>query len=140
MRRAFSEIVNILILAALLGWLQYGLVAAPEDIPVVIPAGQVSLKLVESWGNKVLWLDARRTARYDEEHVPSALPLNKYDWDQQIDVVLKARPQKEKVVVYCYNADCPAAEKIADRLINEVKMKDVVVLYDGWNAWKKAHP
>lgn len=86
----------------------------------------------------LLWLDARPTAAFAQEHIPEALPLNEDQWDVQIETVLLRWQPGTRVVVYCDDTACAASRHVAERLRQDYRLPDVWVLHGGWTAWRKA--
>ncbi len=131
--RSGPDILIIVMLTAILAWVHFGL-----SIPFM--KGAVSLKTAQSWGDSALWLDARSRSDYEAEHIPGAIPLNVDNWEEDITTVRAVQIHKKKIVVYCYNAKCNSAAKVARRLRKELGLKNVVVMHGGWETWKEVYP
>jgi len=97
----------------------------------------VTLTVAQSWGDGVLWLDARSDADYARRHIPGALPLNEDNWDEQLRMMLTAWSPERKLVVYCSRKTCNASHEVAERLRKEVGLSNVYVLEGGWEEWEK---
>jgi len=97
----------------------------------------VSLAVAQSWGEGVLWLDARPEADYARRHIPGALPLNEDSWDEHLRMMLTAWSPERKLVVYCSRQTCNASHEVAERLRKEVGLSNVYVLEGGWEEWEK---
>jgi rhodanese-related sulfurtransferase len=100
-----------------------------------VDAAQVNLAQAKSWGDAVLWLDARSAQQFAAGHVPGALQLNEDDWNALLPQVLAAWSPERKLVVYCSQQSCNASHEIAERLRNEAGLKNVYVLQGGWEEW-----
>jgi rhodanese-related sulfurtransferase len=102
-------------------------------------ADEVVLSLAESWGDKVLWVDARPAEDYEHEHIPGAVSLNEDAWDALLPDALDAWTMERIIVVYCSSLSCQASHEVAQRLREELGSRQVRVLKGGWEAWKRAH-
>jgi rhodanese-related sulfurtransferase len=104
--------------------------------PPVDP-GLVSVAQAKGWGDIVLWVDARPAEDFSRGHIPGAMPLNEDEWDAQLRTFLTAWSPERKIVVYCSAQSCNASHAVAERLRNEVGLKNVYVLEGGWEGWQK---
>lgn len=100
--------------------------------------GEILLQTALDENDKVLWLDARPAADFQQSHIPGAMLLNEDDWDGLLPPVLKAWRSGKIVVVYCSSLQCQAGREVAKRLREEAKLPDVYVLKGGWEAWLAA--
>lgn len=98
---------------------------------------EVTLDEARSWGDTVLWLDARPDAQFLQEHIPGALPLNEDRWNELLPQMLAAWSPEKRVVVYCSSQSCEASHEVARRLREEAQLKSVSVLHGGWETWQK---
>jgi rhodanese-related sulfurtransferase len=105
-----------------------------------VDSGLVSVTQVKSWGDTVLWVDARPDEDFDRGHVPGAMLLNEDEWDAQLRTFLTAWSPERKMVVYCSAKSCNASHAVAERLRSEVGLKNVYVLEGGWEEWQKGTP
>lgn len=103
-----------------------------------VDSALVDVAKAKSWGDAVIWVDARPEAEFARAHVPSALLLNEDDWNAQLRAFLTAWSPERKVVVYCSAQSCSASHAVAERLRNEAQLKNIYVLEGGWEAWQKA--
>jgi rhodanese-related sulfurtransferase len=103
-----------------------------------VDSGLVKLSEAKSWGDAVIWVDARPEADFERDHIPGALLLNEDDWSARLRTFLTAWSPDRKVVVYCSAQSCSASHAIAERLRNEAELKNIYVLEGGWEAWQKA--
>jgi rhodanese-related sulfurtransferase len=97
----------------------------------------VDVTTARSWGDNVLWVDARPTEEFDRDHVPGAISLNEDRWSEGLSQFLASQwsPEK-KIVVYCSAASCNLAEDVARRLREEAKLpNEIRILKGGWEAW-----
>jgi rhodanese-related sulfurtransferase len=103
-----------------------------------IPASEiVDLALVRSWGDNVIWLDARPENEYEQGHIPKAILLNEDRWNELLPQFLGQWSPDKRVVVYCSARSCNLAGDVARRLREEAQLKDVYVLEGGWEEWLK---
>jgi rhodanese-related sulfurtransferase len=96
----------------------------------------VSVAEAKKWGETILWIDARAEVEFEKAHVPGAIRLNEDDWDTLLPGVLAAWSEDRKVVVYCSRLTCNLSHEVAERLRNEVALKNVYVLQGGWEEWE----
>ena len=102
-----------------------------------VDAALVSVEQAKGWGGAVLWADARPEEEFARGHIPGAMLLNEDEWDAQLRTFLTAWAPERKIVVYCSAVSCNASHAVAERLRNEVGLKNVYVLEGGWEAWPK---
>jgi len=105
-----------------------------------VDSGLVSVAQAKGWGDAVLWVDARPEEDFARGHVPGAMLLNEDQWDAQLRTFLTAWSPERKMVVYCSRQSCSASHAVAERLRNEVGLKNVYVLEGGWEEWQKRTP
>ena len=101
---------------------------------------EVELALARSWGETVMWVDARPETNYQREHVPQAVLLNEDRWSELLPPVLQAWSPEKRVVVYCSSQGCGASHEVARRLREEAGLPNVFVLHGGWETWVAAKP
>ena len=101
---------------------------------------EVEVPQAQSWGEAVLWLDARPDAQFAEAHIPNALLLNEDRWNELLPAVLAVWTPEKRIVVYCSTQACAASHGVAHRLRKEAGLSNVFVLHGGWEAWLKANP
>lgn len=108
--------------------------AAPDEIT---PADALALEKKDG----VIWLDARRREQFDKGHIPGALLLNIFEWDDlmlPVINVLSDEPRRT-VVIYCDAQKCSASRELRGKIINfGLGEFDIRVLHGGWPAWKAA--
>ena len=99
---------------------------------------EATLEQVQSWGDAVMWIDARPAVQFEREHIPNALLLNEDSWDELLPPMLAAWSPEKRIVVYCSSQSCAASHEVARRLREEAELKEVYVLHGGWEAWLAA--
>jgi rhodanese-related sulfurtransferase len=100
-----------------------------------IAPGEERLETILSWGQSVIWVDARPEKEYADAHVPDAIRLTLEDWDTLFPHFLDRWNQKKKVVVYCSSTSCQLSREVAERL-EQNGIPSVYVLHGGWETWK----
>jgi rhodanese-related sulfurtransferase len=134
--RAIRQAVIILLAALIPGALAAVLhPLRPAWSQEVLAPGEETLATVQSWGDAVLWVDARSKSEFETEHIPGALLLNLEEWDQLFPQFLDQWSPKKKIVVYCGVASCDLSHEVAERL-RKSNIPEVYVLKGGWEAWK----
>lgn len=99
---------------------------------------EVTLDAARSWGQSVLWVDARADADFARGHIPGALPLNEDRWDDLLPDLLDHWDPGRKIVVYCSSLSCQTSRDVARRLRDEVNLPNVFVLQGGWESWQNS--
>jgi rhodanese-related sulfurtransferase len=138
-QKVFRQILVLLILAAIpatgAALLHPKRPSWRED---TLAPGEILLQTALDEKDKVLWLDARPAADFQQSHIPGAMLLNEDNWDNLLPQVLSAWRSGKIVVVYCSSMQCQAGTEVARRLREEAKLPDVHVLKGGWEAWLAA--
>ena len=102
--------------------------------------GEISIGKALEWeeAGGVIWLDARAEAKFAAGHIPGAILLNEFDFNQQLmESFHLVANQDQPLVVYCGSHSCKASTKIANEL-RDKGFNDVYVLKGGWDAWREA--
>jgi rhodanese-related sulfurtransferase len=99
---------------------------------------EVEWTTIQQLHSRVLLIDARGSAEFEREHIPGALWLGTRPGDEEMVAVARAWQPGTRLVVYCDNPRCDAAQAGALRLERELGLKDVAVLKGGWSAWTEA--
>jgi rhodanese-related sulfurtransferase len=86
----------------------------------------------------ILWVDARAEREFQAGHVPDAVRLNLEAWDGLLPEFLAAWQPGKVVVVYCNTDKCQTSQEVAVRIRRELQIDHVVVLKNGWAAWREA--
>ena len=103
-----------------------------------IPASElVTVDQARSWGDSVIWVDARPDNEFERDHIPGAILLNEDRWNELLPQFLAQWSPEKKVIVYCSAQSCNASREVAKRLREEAQLKDVFVLDGGWEEWLK---
>jgi rhodanese-related sulfurtransferase len=103
----------------------------------ILPSELVTVDQARTWGENVIWVDARPDEEFTREHVPGALSLNEDRWNELLPQFLAVWSPEKKVVVYCSSLSCNTSREVARRLRKEAQLSDVFVLEGGWEAWLK---
>jgi rhodanese-related sulfurtransferase len=86
----------------------------------------------------ILWVDARSEQEFQAGHVPKAVRLDQETWEKLLPGFLAAWQPGMVVVVYCNTDMCQASQEVAVRIRRELQIDNVVVLKNGWAAWREA--
>ena len=97
---------------------------------------EVELAQVQSWGDSVMWVDARPDAQFEAGHIPHAIQLNEDRWDELLPQMLAVWAPDKRVVVYCSSQSCAASHFVAGRLKEKAGLENVYVLKGGWETWQ----
>ena len=103
-----------------------------------IPASElVTVDQARSWGDNVIWVDARADNEFERDHIPGAILLNEDRWNELLPHFLGQWSPERKIIVYCSAQSCNASREVAKRLRDEAQLKNVFVLDGGWEEWLK---
>jgi rhodanese-related sulfurtransferase len=103
-----------------------------------IPASElVTVNQARSWGDNVIWVDARPDNEFERDHIPGAILLNEDRWNELLPQFLGQWSAERKIIVYCSAQSCNASREVAKRLRDEAQLKNVFVLDGGWEEWLK---
>ena len=101
-----------------------------------VPASElVTVDQARSWGDNVIWVDARPDNEFEGDHIPGAILLNEDRWTDLLPQLLGQWSPEKKVVVYCSAQSCNASREVAKRLRDEAQLRNVFVLDGGWEEW-----
>jgi rhodanese-related sulfurtransferase len=98
----------------------------------------VTVEQAQSWGDNVIWVDARPSEEFERDHIPGAFSLNEDRWNELLPEFLGQWSPEKKVVVYCSAESCNASREVAKLLRDEAQLKNVFVLDGGWEGWLKS--
>ena len=133
--RALRQFALLLVLA-LPPAIVSGAIQLKWQKPAMIAADEVTLAAAASWGDKIVWVDARPRAKFEREHIPGAVLLNEDEWVRLVGPFLDEWEPGKNIVVYCDGGSCDASHAVAKRLKKELQVESPVwVLHDGWDAW-----
>lgn len=138
---AFTRlIVNCIIIlgvsSALAGISYLSMNSMPEFADGRLGTGEITLEEAQAFSYPV-WIDARSSTEYAEEHLQGAILLNEDAWSELLPGFLVVWREQD-VVVYCNSMNCNAARAIARRLRSELEVPDVHVLQGGWQTIKES--
>ena len=103
-----------------------------------IPASELmTVDQARSWGDNVIWVDARPDNEFERDHIPNAILLNEDRWSELLPQFLRQWSPERKIIVYCSAQSCNASREVAKRLRDEAQLKNVFVLDGGWEEWLK---
>ena len=147
--RIFLQRVLLLALAAVAGALVYRFHPnRPELYLTRDAAGPGEVTVVEARtraaAGPVIWLDARHLPEYEAGHIPGALLLNEYDWENLLIAAFPSiteAPEGAPVIIYCDGQQCAASRAVRDRLRQTpLGDRELLILRGGWPAWQAAGP
>ncbi len=95
----------------------------------------VTVDQARSWGDNVIWVDARPDNEFERDHIPGAILLNEDRWNELLPQFLGQWSPEKQVVVYCSAQSCNASREVAKRLREEAQLKNVFVLGGGSEEW-----
>ena len=102
----------------------------PDPVPMVEAAK------VRTWGDRVLWVDARPRQDFEKGHIEGAVLLNEDEWNGLVANFLNEWDPDKPIVVYCEGGGCQASKSVANRLLTELQLENVHVLKGGWKSWR----
>jgi rhodanese-related sulfurtransferase len=152
-----SELAVLLLgaLAIVIGSAALGMVVnhlSPRGVPLLaeyseteltlsLPPGISGLTLeevrVEHEFGSTLFLDARAPEEYEEGHIPGALSLPAYEFEEYFLDLMDVVEEADSIVVYCAGGECADGIELAERLL-EAGRTDIQLFEKGWRAWREA--
>jgi rhodanese-related sulfurtransferase len=88
----------------------------------------------------VLFLDARRTAAFEESHIAGARPFSVWeaDVDAKVNALYEERQdaQDQPIVIYCTGGACEDSHMLSQKLWG-IQFNNVYVYKDGFPDWQK---
>ena len=147
--RIFLQSLLLLLLAAGAGALVYRFHPdRPELYLTRDAAGPGEVTVTEARARAaagpVVWLDARHLPEFEAGHIPGALLLNEYDWENLLIAAFPAiteAPEATPVIIYCDGQQCTASRAVRDRLRQTpLGDRELLILRGGWPAWQAAGP
>ena len=107
--------------------------AAPGEITVADAKARVA-------AGPVLWLDARREPEFKAGHIPGALLLNEYDWENLLIAAFPAIMEAAEgtpLIIYCDGQQCAASRAVREKLQQTpLGDRELLILRGGWPAWQ----
>ena len=147
--RIFLQSLLLLALAAVAGAVVYRFHPnRPELYLTRDAAGPGEVTVIEARARAaagpVIWLDARHRPEYEAAHIPGALLLNEYDWENLLIASFPSiteAPEGAPVIIYCDGQQCEASRAVRDRLRQTpLGDRELLILRGGWPAWQAAGP
>ena len=109
--------------------------AGPDEITVAQAKARAA-------AGPVLWLDARHEPEFKAGHIPGALLLNEYDWENLLIAAFPAITEAAEgtpLVIYCDGQQCAASRAVRDKLRQTpLGDRELLILRGGWPAWQAA--
>ena len=91
-------------------------------------------KVKDMYNNsEAVFVDARDRWDFNEGHIPGALNIEEYNFEEYLPEVLKFAKNKN-YIVYCDGDDCDTSERLAFKLV-ELGFTRVYVYEEGWKNW-----
>jgi rhodanese-related sulfurtransferase len=95
--------------------------------------------VIELYGRKALFIDARRTDAYEGGHIAGArsMPVWEADVDARVAALYdEGRDQNAPVVIYCSGGACEDSHMLGQKLWG-VGFDNVLVYKEGFPDWQK---
>lgn len=95
------------------------------------------LQSAEAADGRLIFVDARTQAVFEEGHIPGAYLLDRFYPEQGLPEVLPAAMAAERLIVYCTGGDCEDSEYAALMLQEAgVPVERIMVYSGGITEWK----
>lgn len=145
--RILQQSALLLALASIAGVLVWKLHPSAPELYLsreIVSMGEITAAEARTRGaaGPIVWLDARQEKQYLAGHIPGALLLNEYDWENLLIAAFPAiteAPEGTPVIIYCDGQACAASRTIRDRLRQTpLGDRELLILHGGWPAWQTA--
>ena len=145
--RALSQSLILLLLASIAGALTYHFHPRRPALYLTqekAPPGEITVAdaRARAAAGLVVWLDARRAPEYQTAHIPGALLLNEYDWENLLQAALPALAESAEttpIIIYCDGQQCAASRAVREKLQQTPLVdREILLLHGGWPAWLKS--
>ena len=93
--------------------------------------GEVHVATARLWGSHVLWVDTRTRTQFEAGHIPGAILLNDQEWEAQVPKLFALWTANKATVVYGDRSNQTAADSVAQRIRDELKLESVSTLKGG---------
>jgi rhodanese-related sulfurtransferase len=112
--------------------------ASGETPPLALPAGVLGIGLEDALAafhaRSALFIDARPENEYAEAHIPGAVNIPPYSFEDRYLELMEQVEEASTIVVYCSGVECSDSIEVAERLL-EIGRADVRIFEQGWRAW-----
>jgi len=88
------------------------------------------------FSNKSLFIDARDSEDYDNEHIVNAINIPYEEFESYTDTILDLNTQ-QPVIIYCSGGECDLSMHLGDVLFDEFEFEKVLIFEAGYPAWKE---
>jgi len=110
--------------------------AAPAIMPhMVQEIDQGTLKLILA-SDPHLLLDARSTESYQAGHLPGAINLPAYEFDDFYPLIRSQFTPNLTIIVYCSSASCQDADLLAEKLQGQ-QITNILLYRNGFAEWQE---
>lgn len=97
------------------------------------------LQSAEAADGRLIFIDARTQALFEEGHIPGAYLLDRFYPEQGLPEVLPAAMAAERIIVYCTGGDCEDSEYAALMLQEAgVPVERIMVYSGGITEWQES--
>ena len=148
----FKQIIIIIALGSILGYIRNSLLDSPLDLIKVKKVASsfdgtelpeeflepISINLEMSfnlYNNEAIFIDARSEDDYKNEHIKNSIniPFDNYeDYEDEIFNLNEDTP----LVLYCGGGDCELSTNLGYILFDDYELKKVLIFKAGYPAWK----
>jgi rhodanese-related sulfurtransferase len=88
-------------------------------------------------GKGALFCDARSNSEYVQGHIPGAISLPAAEFDKYFEKYKGKIKAAGQLVTYCHGVGCQLSNKVAQKLVNDKKFKNVGSFFGGWPQWQQ---
>ncbi len=143
-KNVVKEVITILIIVFILSLCYHffspvGLLSVtqfPKDMDT--SNGSISLdNAYKCWKNGVMFVDIRSEFQFHEGHIPGAILLPYFSFDEIINEILPILKDKTQIILYCNNDACNSSEIICNRM-KAVGLEHVNYFKGGFRDWEQA--
>lgn len=91
-------------------------------------------KKIFSKKEDVLWVDARFQEIFNEGHIPKAVNLPAYIFNDTIASFIAKNEKSKRIIVYCSSNECEDSKTVKDKLV-QVGYKYARIFKGGYQEW-----
>lgn len=98
---------------------------------------EISITEAQAQQARLVWVDVRHPERFENAHIPGALPFDEAETEAGIEAVRRVWKRGQKLCVYGEGTGSARAERVVKLLKSALETREVYLLEGGWAAWPR---